>query len=254
MAPRIDAEDLMPKARMIALAVLASWLAASSTATAQRWGRERTPDDGVCFYKDRDYRGDYFCARSGESLSFVPDGLNDRISSMRIFGRADVTVFSEERFSGRSTRFNGDVRDLKDEGWNDRISAIRVEGRRGGGSGSSSGYRGDPDRVVRRAYQDILDREPDSQGLRLYRSRMIDDGWTEADVRDALRKSPEYREKNTMTREKASEVVRRAYRAVLGREPDAGSSGYVDRVLRDKWTQSDVERELRKSPEYRGRR
>jgi hypothetical protein len=72
-------------------------------------------------------------------------------------------------------------------------------------------------------------------------------------VREALRKSPEYREKSTMTREKATEIVRQAYRAVLRREPDAGASGYVDRVLRDKWTESDVERELRKSPEYRGR-
>ena len=30
-----------------------------------------------------------------------------------------------------------------------------------------------------------------------------------------------------------------------------GSRGYVERVLRDHWTQADVERELRKSPEYR---
>ena len=109
----------------------------------------------------------------------------------------------------------------------------------------------DADRIVRRAYQDILDREPDEAGLRQYRSRIIDDGWSEAQVRDALRKSPEYRQKSTMTRQKAQEIVRRAYLSVLKREPDAGSRGYVDRVLRDKWTQSDVERELRKSPEYR---
>jgi hypothetical protein len=177
---------------------------------------------------------------------------------MRIFGRAEITVFREERFGGRSTRFNRDVRNLKDEGWNDRISSIRVDesrGRRGRDDSASSGrFRGDPDRIVRRAYQDILNREPDGSGLRLYRSRLIDDGWSEADVREALRKSPEYREKSTMTREKATEIVRQAYRAVLSREPDSGSSGYVERVLRDKWTQSDVERELRKSPEYRGRR
>lgn len=63
----------------------------------------------------------------------------------------------------------------------------------------------------RRAYQDILDREPDSAGLRLYRSRIIDDGWTEAQVRDALRKSPEYRENSTMTVAKAQDIARRAY-------------------------------------------
>jgi TorA maturation chaperone TorD len=120
------------------------------------------------------------------------------------------------------------------------------------GSGRHRRYRHeDADRIVRRAYQDILDREPDEAGLRQYRSRIIDDGWSEAQVREALRKSPEYRQKNTMTRQKAQEIVRRAYLAVLKREPDAGSRGYVDRVLREKWTQSDVERELRRSPEYR---
>jgi hypothetical protein len=111
----------------------------------------------------------------------------------------------------------------------------------------------DVERIVRRAYQDILDREPDGPGLRLYRSRMIDDDWSEDDVREALRKSPEYRDRNRMTREKAEDIVARAYRSVLRREPDSGSRGYVDRVMRDKWTQADVERELRKSPEYRGR-
>ena len=52
---------------------------------------------------------------------------------------------------------------------------------------------------------------------------------------------------------KAEEIVRRAYHSVLGREPDAGARGYVNRVLRDKWTQQDVERELRRSAEYRQR-
>jgi hypothetical protein len=102
--------------------------------------------------------------------------------------------------------------------------------------------------IVRRAYQDILERDPEPAGLRLYRSRIIDDGWTEQQVRDALRKSPEYREQ---TRAKAEEIVRRAYLAVLKREPDAGSVGYVNRVLRDDWTQAEVERELRRSPEFR---
>ena len=90
--------------------------------------------------------------------------------------------------------------------------------------------------------------------MRMYRSRIIDDGWSEAQVRDALRSSPEYREKSTMTFAKAQEIVRRAYLSVLKREPDAqGSQGYVNKVLRDRWSQQDVERELRKSPEYRNK-
>ena len=111
------------------------------------------------------------------------------------------------------------------------------------------------DRVVRRAYQDILGRQPDQRGLVQYRNEILKNGWTDRQVREALRKSPEYRQKNAMTREKAEEIVRRAYRNVLGREADpAGMTGYVQRVLRDKWTEADVARELRKSDEYKNKR
>jgi peptidase inhibitor family I36 len=236
----------------------------SFTASAQRWGRDEFPRDGVCFYKDADFRGDYFCLRSGDSFDSLPRGMNDEISSFRVFGRAEVTVYKDARFDGRSSRFDYDVRNLKDEGWNDLISSIEVRypsrgsqrpggGYPGSGSGASRGSQ-DPDRIVRRAYEDVLDREPDQAGLRLYRSRIIDEGWTEAQVREALRNSPEYREKNTMTPAKAEEIVRRAYLSVLKREPDPGSRTYVDRVLREKWSQADVERDLRKSPEYRNKK
>jgi hypothetical protein len=111
------------------------------------------------------------------------------------------------------------------------------------------------DRIVRRAYQDILGREPDDQGLAKYRNEMLRNGWTERQVRDALMKSPEYREKNMMTRDKAVDIVTRAYRSVLGRDPDpAGLESYVRGVLRNKWTEADVARELRKSDEYRNKR
>ena len=110
------------------------------------------------------------------------------------------------------------------------------------------------DRVIRSAYQDLLGREPDERGLTRYRTEMLRNGWTERDVREAIRKSPEYREKNMMTRDKAVEIVTRAYRGVLGRDPDPGAEPYIQKVLRDKWTQTDVERELRKSDEYRNKR
>jgi len=225
-------------------------------ADAQRFGRGPTPGAGACFYKDPDFQGEYFCVRAGDVVEALPRDMNDRISSIRTFGRAEVTVFQDSRFEGRTTRFD-DVPNLKRQGWNDRISSIRVEGF-GGGSGRRDdhdrnrgqfGNRGDQaDRMVRRAYQDILHREPDEAGLRLYRSRVIDDGWSEQQVREALRSSPESR---IVTRERASEMVRRAYLSVLNREPDAGAQNYVNRVMRDGWTEEDVARELRRSPEYR---
>ena len=109
------------------------------------------------------------------------------------------------------------------------------------------------DKIVRRAYQDVLGRDPDTNGLYTYRNKVLNQGWDEQDVSAALRKSPEYRQKNAMTREQAEEVVRRAYESVLGREPDAGSRGYVDHVLRDHWSEADVARELRNSDEYRSK-
>jgi hypothetical protein len=110
------------------------------------------------------------------------------------------------------------------------------------------------DRIVKRAYQDILGRDPDYNGLVQYRNRIVNDGWDEHEVREALRKSPEFRQNNTMTREKAQQIVARAYRSVLGREPDPGAEGYIQKVLRDHWTEADVARELRNSDEYRNKR
>jgi len=53
------------------------------------------------------------------------------------------------------------------------------------------------------------------------------------------------------TEAQAQAVVRAAYENVLGREPDPGSAGYVDRVFKDHWSQQQVENELRNSVEYR---
>jgi hypothetical protein len=232
--------------------VLATAMLASAGVSAQR--SRDLPRDGACFYEDANYRGDYFCAEAGEDLSSMPSGANNEVSSIRIFGRVDVRVFEDSRHRGASLRFDSDVRDLQTENFNDRISSIEIERRSRGSYGGGRPGSANPELIVRRAYQDILGRDPDPDGMRSYRSKIIDDGWTERDVREDLRRSAEYREKTTMTRQKAEEIVRRAYLTVLEREPDADSRGWVDRVLRDRWTQQDVERELRKSPEYRNKK
>jgi hypothetical protein len=243
--------------RRISLALIAGSLSlfAATDAGAQRWGRPDAPRSGACFYRDANFQGDYFCVRAGDAIESLPGRMNDEISSIRTFGRdVEVTVYQNREFKGRSERFT-DVRNLRDEKWNDRLSSLRVDTLRNGNNGRPAGRfgggNGNVERIIRRAYEDILNREPDTQGLRTYRSRMIDDGWTEQQVREALRDSREYRERNTMTRERATEIVRRAYRDVLNREPDPGSQGYVERVLRDGWTEQDVARELRRSPESR---
>jgi Peptidase inhibitor family I36 len=250
---------------VIVLFAFVMLLAASSTATAQRWGQEPEPREGACFYEDPGYGGDYFCLRAGETLDSLPSRMNDRISSIRTFGNTEVRVFRDYGFEGTSARFDYDVQNLRQGNWDNRISSVEVRraddrGQRDNGYYGRSGRAPErADRVVRRAYEDLLGREPDPEGLQTYRSRIIDDGWSESDVRDSIRRSAEYREKTSeyqdygTTRERAQDIVRRAYLSVLNREPDPQSRGYVEKVLRDQWTQQDVERELRQSAEYRNR-
>ena len=244
-------------------AVVGLVLALPSLASAQRWGRERFPQSGACFFQDANFRGDYFCVPAGANVAAVPDDMNDKISSIRIFGRAEVVVFRDTRFRGDSQRFRGDIRDLRGEGWNDRMSSMRVdvEGRPAGGGDRFGDLqderRGrdrrtdDADRIIKRAYQDVLGRDPDPAGLEQYRSRVIDDHWNEQQVRDSIRNSPEFRDR---LRKRAEDIVRDAYRAVLNRDPDAGAEVYVQRVLRDNWSREDVDKALRNSPEFRNRR
>jgi TorA maturation chaperone TorD len=124
-------------------------------------------------------------------------------------------------------------------------------------------------RMVRQAYRDILRREPDSTGMQQYMNALLYEGWTETDRRRALRSSPEYAELRgtgsyglsrtgyrTAYRHggnsQAASIVRRTYLGVLGREPDAvGMRDYTTRIVRDGWSENDVVRALRSSPEYR---
>ena len=122
------------------------------------------------------------------------------------------------------------------------------------------------DRSIRAAYLDVLGREPDARGLAEYRQRMMVEGWSDRDVRQALRRS--YERQSMMNSQyvrragnygyryssMADSVVRNAYINVLRRQPDAaGLHDYGIRVMRDGWSQADVERALRESPEYRSR-
>ena len=114
------------------------------------------------------------------------------------------------------------------------------------------------DRIIRRAYQDILGREPDQGGLETYRRNIIERGWDEQDVRAALRHSQERRDvvrgQRSLSDAEASDIVRRAYLSVLSREPDAnGMRDYKARLLNDRWTEQQVVNALRNSDEYRSK-
>jgi len=109
-----------------------------------------------------------------------------------------------------------------------------------------------PETIIRRAYQDILNREPDAEGMRVYRSNILDRNWTEQDVREALRNSPEYASGAFRTAS-ADRIIRRAYQDILGREPDpSGLETYRRNIVERGWDEQDVRQALRRSDERRG--
>jgi hypothetical protein len=90
------------------------------------WGR-----GGACFYRDRNFSGNFFCLRRGEARESL-GSMGDDISSIRVFGNARVTVYNDRDFRGGSGRTSGDVPDLRQwrfrggNTWNNRISSVRV--------------------------------------------------------------------------------------------------------------------------------
>lgn len=108
-----------------------------------------------------------------------------------------------------------------------------------------------PTAAVRSAYQDILGREPDAEGLRAYREKMVREGWSEQDVRDALRNSAEYANATGRT-SSADRIIRRAYMDVLHREPDPeGLAEYRRQVIENGWEYYDLRQVLARSEEGR---
>lgn len=93
-------------------------------------GRDR---DRVCFYQDVDYHGWEECYNAGDELSDLKRH-NNAISSIRVFGRARVTVYDDTEFDGRSAEFTSNVPDLGrrnmagSRSWSDRIKSFQIDG------------------------------------------------------------------------------------------------------------------------------
>jgi len=139
----------MTKSALVIAFGLISLCGATAASAQPRWGRERMPQSGACFFEDRNFGGRYFCVRPGDDLRYVPSGMNDRVSSIRLLGTSAVTVFKDKDLHGASTQFTHDVGDLRRGGWDDRISSIAVSNyRNGNGNGNGRGRereRGDRD-------------------------------------------------------------------------------------------------------------
>jgi hypothetical protein len=108
-------------------------------AVSQDRGRDR-----VCVYEHAGFGGFEQCFGLGEDIRDLGN-LRNRISSVRVQGRAEITLFEHPDFQGREVTVTGGVSDMKQLGrfWNDEVDSLRV---------SAPGFRGGrPGREERRA-------------------------------------------------------------------------------------------------------
>lgn len=99
--------------------------------------------------------------------------------------------------------------------------------------------------IVTKCYFDILGRGPDANGLRSYARAMRDRGMTEQELRTELRRSDEARKRL------ADQIVQRAFRDILRREPDAEGYRHYTQLVMGGWTEERVRDDLRRSNEVR---
>lgn len=147
------------------------------------------------------------------------------------FGRGYVWVEDGCRASFKSL---GDDNDRSDR---ERYSRGDDNDRRDGGRYSRGDYK-DLDQI----YRDVLDREIDRRGYRVYSDRMRD-GWSLSRVRREVARSSE-----------ATESINRLYQRILGRDADSEGLRTYRKQLEDGWSLRRVERELARSQESRERR
>jgi len=89
--------------------------------------------NGVCFYSDRNYRGEAFCRVIGDDIANVGPNFNDSFSSVKFFGRVQwLEAFENENFGGDRIRIQSDQPDLSrirgrgGASFDDRITSFRV--------------------------------------------------------------------------------------------------------------------------------
>jgi len=92
---------------------------------------DRDRGDRVCVYEDVGFRGNSQCFSGGDAeRDLNSNGWNDRISSIRVFGRSRLAIYEHSNFEGQDWVVDRDIPDLKRFNWNDRISSLRIGGRR----------------------------------------------------------------------------------------------------------------------------
>ena len=192
--------------------------------------------------------------------------VQDRISSVRVFGPLKVELYSDSDFRGEKLEVDSEIARLnrvprrRGSTWDNCVSSVRISGGHPGrderdrdddrGRGRHPGRRSvaDAERLVTRAYRELLQREPNAAELRHHRDAITDQDWDRAEVYDDIRASREYRSLE------AERIIERTYRDLLGRAPDpSGRAKWRRKLMDDDWSEGRLRDEIRRSDEYRRR-
>jgi len=79
----------------------------------------------ACFFEHVNFGGASFCEVAGTSESMIDPAWNDRISSVRLYGGAKVTVCKDALFAGGCSVWVNSKADVGGN-WNDVISSYKV--------------------------------------------------------------------------------------------------------------------------------
>ena len=112
-------------------------------------GGGRSVREGVCVYEGPNFQGRSECWQSGEDARDLGrSDWSDRITSIRVFGRATAMVYRDVNFRGERLIVDRDIANLSvfqlrgSMNWNDQISSLEVDSANRGNSRRSS--RGRP--------------------------------------------------------------------------------------------------------------
>lgn len=277
---------LLPGTLRRRLACLSVFFFATVFASAQN----PVSPNHVTFYTEPNFGGEALTIEAGANVPDLSQLTRPSqkpwifgISSVKITGDARALVYSSPGLQGDRLEITRSVSDLYGEKrgahgtWDRAIASVSVNGTRPAlpsPSPTVSRYDEPPstvvvvprhappppppvvvrprpvdiravDAAIHRAYRDVLRRPADPEGLRLYRHRIINEGWSEGQMIAQLQRSSEARGVD------ADAAITRAYREVLGRDPDPNGLAHYRARWRDGWTQGQIRDDLRRSHEGR---
>lgn len=87
----------------------------------------RPARDRICVFEGINYGGRSQCWNTDEEeRNLSGNGWNDRINSIRVFGRARVEIYRDSNFRGERLRLDRDTPDLGAIRWSGQISSFQV--------------------------------------------------------------------------------------------------------------------------------